>query len=387
MSAPSRSKQRGPRRPAPRQPAPQGPPGRADPRPTEPPRPLPAWEPDYADAVWASADGPVGEGADFRCGAVTLVGQPNAGKSTLLNRLLGQKLAIVSQRPQTTRDNLRGVLTTTDAQFALLDTPGIHKARSPLNRAMIGQAVLALEGADVVVVVVDARRAIEWLRDHPGADVTSRTEDSGDGDPDTFALDPRLHPGDRRVIRQVVALNRRWMVALNKVDRIKPRLLLPLMAALQTAPSMGPIVPVSAWTGDGIPALLRAMRSFLPEGRPAFAPDDLTDRPLRWLCAEFVREQVFRHIREEVPYGVVCQTEAWEELPDLTHIQVVVHVEKAAQRAILVGRHGAQMKALATAARAQIEALVDRKVFLEVFVRVEPGWSERADKLKEFGYL
>jgi GTP-binding protein Era len=159
------------------------------------------------------------------------------------------------------------------------------------------------------------------------------------------------------------------------------------MEALGTAPHVGAIVPVSAWTADGLRHLISAVEGYLPVGEMAFAPDELTDRPLRYLVAELVREQVFLQIREEVPYGVACETEVYEELEDLSHIQVVVHVEKPAQRAILVGKAGARMKQIATAARLQMEQLCGRKVFLDVHVRIEPSWSERMDKLREFGYL
>lgn len=383
------------------------------------PPPLPAHEPDYHATSWSdqeveeAAVGPEG----FRCGAVTLVGQPNAGKSTLTNRLLGEKLSIVSHRPQTTRDNLRGILTTPRCQIALIDTPGIHKARSPLNRAMVGQAVEALESVDVVVLVVDAvkaaRHAAEVEKEGPG-DAQRRSKSSDpqveaedveegaeEGAPEEkggaaeknplskprIQLDARLHPGDRRVIRQILEHTTNWMVALNKIDLVKPRHLLAVMEALGTAPNVGPIVPVSAWTADGLRHLISAVEGYLPVGEMAFAPDELTDRPLRYLVAELVREQVFLQIREEVPYGVACETEVYEELEDLSHIQVVVHVEKPAQRAILVGKAGSRMKQIATAARLQMEQLCGRKVFLEIHVRVEPSWSERMDKLRDFGYL
>lgn len=382
-------------------------------------------EPDYHATSWSDEgpqDQPVGpEG--FRCGAVTLAGQPNAGKSTLTNRLLGEKLSIVSPRPQTTRDNLRGILTTPRCQIALIDTPGIHKARSQLNRAMVGQAVEALESVDVVVLVIDAVKAARWAAEvdrekaqqaaaggPPGAPRLSASleaeedgEDAEDGDevvasaegqtagkkakPKRIPLDEHLHPGDRRVIRQILEHTTKWMVALNKIDVVKPRHLLAVMQALNSAPHIGPVVPVSAWTADGLRQLIAAIEGFLPIGEMAFAPDELTDRPLRYLVAELVREQVFLQIREEVPYGVACETEVYEELEDLSHIQVVVHVERPAQRAILVGKAGSRMKQIATAARLQMEQLCGRKVFLEVHVRIEPSWSERLDKLREFGYL
>ncbi|MSQ83461.1 MAG: GTPase Era [Myxococcales bacterium] len=370
------------------------------PEPPRTPRPLPPQEPDYGVQSWAQTDGDAEHLKTlhgFRCGAVALVGQPNAGKSTLLNRLLGEKLAIVSQRPQTTRDNIRGVLTTSDAQIVLLDTPGIHKARSPLNRAMIGQAVEALESADVVVLIIDAQRAVRWQQRHEGeVNESNAMDDDEPADPaqtevvtpaSKLVFDPQIHPGDRAVMRQILHNNQKWLIALNKVDLVRPRHLLPVMAALATAPHVGAIVPVSAWTADGLRSLLAAMRGYLPESEPEFDADELTDRSLRWLCAELVREQVFQQIREEVPYGVACETEAYEELPDLVHVQVLVHVEKPAQRAILIGKEGTRMKQLATLARGKMEALIGRKVFLEVHVRVEANWSGRSDKLKEFGYI
>ncbi len=357
-------------------------------------------------------------------GLATLTGQPNVGKSTLLNRLVGEKLAIVSPRPQTTRDRIQGIFTARDTQIVFLDTPGIHKARSPLNRAMVGTAIESLETVDVVVLVIDAPQAVRWLaktdrRPHPapvephpasveprpnaviplgepGEPVSAEEEEAIADEAEAIAndaevwrvpLDHRIPPGDRRIIHNILRYNRKWLIALNKVDCVKPRLLLPVMEALATAPSVGPLVPISARTGDGVAQLVEAIRSYLPEGEPEYAPDELTDRSLRFLCAELVREQVFLQIREEVPYGVAVEIEVFDELPDLTHIQALVHVEKAAQRGILLGKGGLRMKELATQARLQMQNLLDRKVFLEVHVHVEPEWSERMETLKQFGYL
>ena len=425
----------------------------------------------------------------FRCGHVTLTGQPNVGKSTLLNQLVGEKLAIVSPKPQTTRDQIRGIWTSPDTQVVFLDTPGIHRARSPLNRAMVGTAIEALEAVDVVVLVIDAVQAArfaekklrrqarsgvaltpvtdaeddddfglldgdaaegdqpeqeqavaaaadadeaEWAGaadaetdDGGAADREVANEDdadeeaAGDGDADDdedddedagadqadldaailrragshpgakirAALDPLLVPGDRRVIHNILRYNQNWMVAINKTDAIRPRLMLPIMQALASCPGVGPVVPISARTGDGMHQLVEAIRSYLPEQEAEYGADELTDRSLRFLCAELVREQVFLQTRDEVPYGVACEIEKFEELADLTHIQAVVHVEKPAQRGILIGKGGARMKELATEARLQMQQLLDRKVFLEVHVRVEPEWSERTQMLKQFGYI
>ena len=383
-------------------------------RPHEPDYSVGSWTEDpLSDAQVAARQESVDAG-EFRFGAAVLAGQPNAGKSTLLNRLLGEKLAIVSPKPQTTRDNIRGILTTAKAQVVFLDTPGIHKARTPLNRAMVGQAVEALETVDVVVLVIDAPKAARWAEragtkpDEADAEAAAELDDSAEASAEAVAavdavegaevaevvevaplpdLHRGIHPGDRRVIREIMRHNQKWMIALNKTDIVKSRHLLPVMLALGTAPGVGAIVPVSAWTADGLRTLVDEIVAYMPLGQPEFAADELTDRPLRFLAAELVREQVFLQTREEVPYGVACETEVWEELQDLIHIQVLVHVEKPAQRAILIGKAGQRMKALATAARKQMERQTGRKVFLEVHVRVEPNWPERIEKLRDFGYL
>lgn len=390
-----------------------------------------------------------GPARPFRTGHVTLTGQPNVGKSTLMNRLLGEKIAIVSPKPQTTRDQIRGIWTGTDMQAIFLDTPGIHKARSPLNRAMVGLAIDALESVDVVVLVIDAPNAAKWaerverlrargrgpdapvIRTHDDGSATGlegraaiaaaavleqqeaaqeepvsvptqeqKAELAEEADAEALAeelaaadevpnvtLDPRIPPGDRRVLYSILRYNQKWMVALNKVDAVRPARMLPVMQALGEAPGVGAIVPISARTGSGLPQLLEAIRAQLPEAEAEYGPDELTDRSVRFLCAELVREQVFMQTREEVPYGVACEVEVFEELSDLTHVQVLIHVEKPAQRGILVGKGGARMREIATQARLHMQRLLGRKVFLEVHVRVEANWSERVEKLKEFGYI
>ena len=339
----------------------------------------------------------------FRCGFATLIGQPNVGKSTLLNRLVGEKLAIVSPKPQTTRDQIRGIWTGPDSQVIFLDTPGVHQARSPLNRAMVGMAIESLETVDVVVLVVDAQEAVKWVDRATKRGAPTKLDAPPPLEPDEvdpvdreakvaekqekIEIDHRIAIGDARVIRQILRYNQRYLIALNKIDRLAPRKLLPIIAAYANAPNVGPIVPISARTGDGLHALREAIRPWLPEREAEFGADELTDRSLRFLCAELLREQVFLQTRDEVPYGVAVEIEKWEELNDLTHVQAVVHVEKQSQRGILVGRGGAQMKALASKAREGMEQLTGRKVFLEVHVRVEPNWPERMEMLKQFGYV
>ena len=310
-----------------------------------------------------------------RCGMVTLAGQPNAGKSTLLNQLLGEKLAIVSPKPQTTRDQIRGVLTTPDRQFVFIDTPGVHRARSPLNRAMVGVAIEALESVDVVVLVVDATKV--WRNIQKVGNKPLPHEDEVDG---------RVMPGDRRIYRQTRQYNGKLMIALNKVDAIKKRHLLPIMQAYATLPEIGPIVPISARDGDGMEPLLEAIADYLPEAPRAFEPDMLTDRSVRFLAAELIREQVFWRTHQEVPYGVAVEIEVFDESDAITHIQALIHVERNSQRGILIGKGGAMIKEIGTAARKEIEHMLQSRVRLELQVRVELNWSERVTSLRRFGY-
>ena len=322
-----------------------------------------------------------------RCGIVTLAGQPNVGKSTMMNALVGEKLAIVSPKPQTTRDQIRGILSLTDAQIVFIDTPGVHRARSPLNRAMVAAAVEALETVDLVVLVVDAPRAHRSLRHKPRRNADGSAPDpASPGDQASARLDERIHPGDRKIIRRLRQHRCRWIVAINKVDAIKKRHLLPIMELYGGAPEVEAIVPISALTHDGLEVLIEVIRKQLPLGEPLYGPDDLTDRSLRFLAAELIREQVFLQIKQEVPYGVAVEIEVFEELEDVTHIQALVFVERSSQRGILIGRGGTQMKSIASIAREQIQDMLERKVFLEVHVRVEKDWSRRLVMLRRFGY-
>ncbi len=310
-----------------------------------------------------------------RCGFATLTGQPNVGKSTLINSLLGEKLAIVSPKPQTTRDEIRGVLTMPDKQIVFIDTPGVHQARSPLNRAMVGVAIDALESVDVVVLVVDATRAAKAGK-KAGKNVLRDEE----------GVDSRVLKGDRRIFRAVQRYNTRFLVALNKIDVVNKRHLLPVMQAYATLPGVGAIVPISAREADGLDLLIDAIAEFLPEGPRLYDADALTDRTVRFLAAELIREQVFLRTRDEVPYGVAVEIEVFEESPNRTRIQALIHVERASQRGILIGKGGAMIKAIGTQARAEIAQMLGQPVHLDLLVRVEAAWSERLAALRRFGY-
>ncbi len=320
-------------------------------------------------------------GPDGRAGMVTIVGQPNVGKSTLMNALLGEKLAITSPKPQTTRDQIRGIYTAEDTQIVFVDTPGIHEARSPLNRAMVGQAIEALEQVDLVVVVIDADKVrMGWKK--AGMDPARGVDAPEDGE----GAERRLARRDRKLLRRVRQYTDRFLFVLNKIDKVRKTQLLPMLATFSAVPGCMGVVPVSAKTSDGLDALVAAIRPTLPVGPRLYDAELLTDRSLRFLCAELLREQVFHNTREEVPYGVAVQIEVFDEHADVTHIQAVVWVERASQRGILLGKGGQMMKLLASNARAQMEVMLDHRVYLEVLVRVEPRWTERLETLRRLGY-
>lgn len=347
-----------------------------------------------ADPLEAPPAAPLPEG--FKSGFATLVGQPNAGKSTLVNALLGQKLAIVSPRPQTTRDAIRAIVTTPTSQVVFVDTPGVHAARSLLNRAMVGTAIEAMESVDVVVLVVDAVKAVRHLQKNPvapGSWPPAAITEPDEGDaakpergPEHTYLHPGIHPADRRVIRALLRYTQRWMIAINKVDRVKKPKLLAVLEAYGSAPHVGPLVPISALRDDGLDRLMDALLTYLPEAPPPFPSDELTDRSTRFLLAELLREQVFLQTREEVPYGVAVEIEHLDESTEQLGVHALVHVEKPAQRGILLGAKGHRMKAMSTAARHAMQELLDRRIHLEVHVRVEPKWTEKVHQLRRFGY-
>lgn len=291
----------------------------------------------------------------FRCGYVALIGFPNVGKSTLLNRLVGEKLTITSPRPQTTRHRLLGMVNLPGAQLLFLDTPGVLEPKGPLNAALLEAALAALADADVVV----------WL------------------------TEPRpFDPQDRLLLPRLKALACPLVVAVNKVDQTdKPRLL-PLMAGLHQAFPGAAIVPVSALTGDGVQTLVQEIIKLLPESPPLFPEDQLTDQHERFLVAELIRERLFHHTGEEIPYAVAVAVEEFDESqrPRLVRIRAVIYVEKASQKGIVIGKDGKLLKTIGQEARADIERLLDSKVFLELWVKVWKNWRRDPKAVKLLGY-
>jgi GTP-binding protein Era len=283
----------------------------------------------------------------FKSGFVSLIGLPNAGKSTLLNALVGQKVAIVADKPQTTRTSIQGVLTLPDAQIVFVDTPGIHKADSPLNKRLMDAVRSALEERDLLLFLVDAARKF--------------------GEDDRRAVDLARKTGTPVVL------------VLNKIDLVKdkPRLL-PLIEQYRQIFEFADYVPVSAAKGDGLEELLRVIVARLPEGPAYFPKDHVTDQPERFLAAELVREKVLQATRQEVPHSVAVVVDRWEEAPALTRIYATIRVERDGQKGIIIGSQGATLKKIGTLAREEMERLFGVHIYLDLHVRVQPGWRENA---------
>lgn len=288
-----------------------------------------------------------------------IAGRPNVGKSTLLNALLGQKLAIVAAKPGTTRTVLLGVFDASVAggrtQIAFLDTPGLEQPRSVLGRVLVEEAQGALEQGDVLMLLVDAAEVV-------------RKRD--------------LAPEDRRILDLMRPLGKPTLLVLNKVDRVKDKqALLPALIELEKVHPWAAMIPTCALRGEGVDRVVREIREHLPEGL-LYEEDVLTDRPERFFAAELVREAVLAHTRQEVPHGVAVQIEEWVEEGALVRIGVTIVVAKDSHKGILIGARGAMLKQIGQDARLAIEELLGRKVFLRTFVKVIPGWTEDAEKVR-----
>lgn len=293
-----------------------------------------------------------------RAGTVALLGRPNVGKSTMLNALLGERIAITSAKPQTTRDRIAGILTRDGAQFVFLDTPGIHKAKHRLGERMNQLATSAAEECDVALVMTDA-----------------------DGTPE-----PRIPDADKEIVASIPAKTPS-VLAINKVDRVHPKsLLFPLLEEYGKLRPFEAVVPVSALRGDGVERVLSEVKKLLPEGEALFDEDDVSDKPVRFFVGEFVREQILRRTRQEVPHGVAVSVESFEEGPKLVRIAVTVHVAKDSHKGIIIGDGGKMLVAIGKAARERAEQLIGRKVHLDTFVRTTAGWFDDPSRLEELGY-
>ncbi len=291
----------------------------------------------------------------FKCGFIALIGYPNVGKSTLLNRLVGGKIAITSPKPQTTRFRLLGIVNQPIAQMLFLDTPGILEPKGPLNASLAQAALTALAEADVVV----------WLTEPRAPDLR-----------DTVLL-PHL----RR-------LQRPLLVAINKIDTVSKTKLLPLIQIFHQAFPAAIIIPLSALLGDGLTELQAEIAKLLPASPPLYPPDQDTEASERFLAAEFIRERVLHHAREELPHAVAVAVEEFDESrrPDLVRIRAVIYVERESQKAIIIGKQGSLLKAIGVEARLEIEALLGARVFLDLWVKVWKNWRKDPRALRTLGF-
>ncbi len=281
----------------------------------------------------------------MRSGFVSILGRPNAGKSTLLNAVVGSKIAIVTDKPQTTRNRIQGVVNRPEAQIIFLDTPGIHKPDTKLNQRMMSEVREALQGCDLLLLMVDATQ--------------------------------KFGAGDEYSLELVRAAKLPALLVLNKIDRLdKKEQLLPLMERYSGLHQFREIFPVSALNGEGVGPLLNAIANALPEGPQYFPPEHVTDQPARFLAAEIVREKIITLTRQELPYASMVLIERFEETPRLLHINATAFVERDGQKAIIIGRRGEMLKRIGTLAREELEKIFNQKVYLEIYVKVRPDWRE-----------
>lgn len=299
---------------------------------------------------------PTTENENFRSGFVAIVGAPNAGKSTLLNRILGEKISITSKKPQTTRNRILGVAHRPASQMVFIDTPGVHQARGELNTRIVEVALAALADVDLVLLMAD--------------------------------LDTPAPASEDILIKALKRLHCPVLLALNKIDLIPRNDVLPAIATWSERHPFREILPVSAQTGDAIDRLLAVMETYLPPGPPFFPEDSLTDLPYRFLVAELIREKAFRLTGQEIPYAVAVTIDTFkEDTPGkLTRIEATIHVERDSQKGIVIGKKGAKLKQIGAAARKDIEALLACRVYLKLFVRVQKNWSQDTKALRRFGY-
>jgi GTP-binding protein Era len=293
--------------------------------------------------------------ADFRCGLVALVGRPNVGKSTILNRIMGQKISITSRRPQTTRHRILGIKTDEHSQIIFVDTPGLH-TRQPraMNRYLNRAASDSLRDVDVVIFVVEGTR---WLKD------------------------------DDWVVEKLRRLKVPVILAVNKTDRINNRqTLLPQLEMLAKKMNFSDLIPVSARVGDNLDMLERAVVRCLPASPPYYPDDQVTDRSERFLAAELVREKLFRRLGEELPYGLTVEIERFKEERNVLHIHALIWVEKSSQKPIVIGRKGERLKQIGRDARIDMEKMFGHKVFLQLWVKIKEGWADDDRALRSLGY-
>jgi GTP-binding protein Era len=291
---------------------------------------------------------------DFKSGFIAIIGRPNVGKSTLMNCLLGEKISIISDKPQTTRNRIRGILTLPDAQLVFLDTPGIHKPLHKMNEIMVNTAIGTYKEVDVIMLLVEAT-------ERPGA-------------------------GDRFIIETLAKITTPVFLVINKVDLIAKERLLPLIQELSGLYPFAEIIPVSALKKD-LGGLVDAILKRLPQGPKYFPDDQLTDQPERFVVTEIIREKIFELTKEEIPYSTAVMIEQMKEEPNLTTIHAMIYVDRDSQKGIVIGKNGALLKEIGTRARLDAEKLLGVKVFLQLWVKVKKGWRDDDRMLRNVGII
>ena len=292
----------------------------------------------------------------FRSGFVAIVGAPNAGKSTLLNQMMGEKISITSKKPQTTRNRILGVVHRPGSQLIFLDTPGVHKAKRPLNIRIVETALQELGNVDIVLVMIDV------------------------SNPDTES--------EAFIVKKLQEIKRPVVLVLNKIDLIKKPALLAIMDSWTKFHPFEAIMPISAILGDQVEELIKAIETLLPKGPAYFPEETLTDLPERFIAAEMIREKVFRLTGQEIPYSTAVTVDSFSENKkgSLVKIDATIHVERGSQKGMVIGKNGSMLKMIGTAARKEIERMVGTKVYLNLFVRVHKNWSKDTKALRRFGY-
>ncbi|MBN2369395.1 MAG: GTPase Era [Vicinamibacteria bacterium] len=295
------------------------------------------------------------EASEFRAGFVSIVGRPNVGKSTLLNRLVGRKLAIVSEKPQTTRNRLLAVVNRPHAQMVVFDTPGIHRPEHRMNERMVQAAVRSLDLVDLVL----------WLVD----------------------INESLGPGDRHIAKLLLRADRPALLGINKIDSAPKPLILPKIDAYRRLFEFREIIPVSARTGENIALLTESLTARLPEGPPLYPEDFLTDKPERFFVAELIREQILSQTHQELPYSTAVIIDSFKEERNIVRIHASILAERPGQKGILIGKNGDRLKGIGTAARREIENFLGVKIVLHLFVKVREQWRENNKFLDDVGMI
>ena len=291
---------------------------------------------------------------NFKSGFATIIGMPNVGKSTLLNSIVGQKIAIISEKPQTTRNKILAVHPSDTEQIIFTDTPGIHRPHNKLGRFMVNVADESMQDPDVIIFVADATHKIQEI--------------------------------EREIVKSMSKTKLPCILVLNKIDLMKKEDLLPMIADYSSMKDFDEIVPISAKQGDGVKLLLDAVASYLPEGPMLYDEDTITDQPERQLAAEIIREKMLWLLEQEVPHGIAIEITKMKEKENITDIFATIYCEKAAHKGIIIGKNGTKLKEIGSLARRDIEKMLDKQVYLELWVKVKSDWRNSDFLIKNFGY-